>query len=413
MGSNAKLFNLGVLCLAAVQPGFSMTTEQARDILGVAPGATRAEVTKAYRALALKWHPDKNPGNEAEAAAKFKMIGEAYSLLLQPAASQVQAGAGSAGPSSGEMKEAPGDYPREAQFSDLGDLDKEFAVLAQEEPVRSREANIQSMVALHRKAERVVGRLQAALDGNPDYVRLTTEQSRLAAHLQDLKGRLKKLTDQAYSQLSWTEKAAYYTPFGGSIYGKDTRFPGGKTPVAVVELESQIASVEVGLERNGQGLAFLRDAVRRGESFLGRARRRVLDLYFLVGSDAQGGVRLDKGLGEIYTYLQGRGDERFPVLVRLNQMILNAPKFKLDAHGHRVYGADQAHLIRLFTLYVTRGEEEAYQYLTTLVTLTDQLKAKVYAEAQPALSGEVKGQVAAAISRSMSEDKAFAACEGR
>ena len=49
-------------------------------LLGVAKSASEADIRKAYRALAKKYHPDVNPGNEA-AANKFKEITAAYTLL--------------------------------------------------------------------------------------------------------------------------------------------------------------------------------------------------------------------------------------------------------------------------------------------------------------------------------------------
>ncbi|SRR5581483_1562136 len=50
------------------------------DILGVKKAATEDEIKKAYRALAKKYHPDKNKGDKA-AEAKFKEISEAYAVL--------------------------------------------------------------------------------------------------------------------------------------------------------------------------------------------------------------------------------------------------------------------------------------------------------------------------------------------
>ena len=49
-------------------------------ILGVDKNAKDDDLKKAYRKLAMKWHPDKNPNNKKEAEAKFKQISEAYDV---------------------------------------------------------------------------------------------------------------------------------------------------------------------------------------------------------------------------------------------------------------------------------------------------------------------------------------------
>ncbi|KAK6125974.1 hypothetical protein DH2020_040282 [Rehmannia glutinosa] len=52
-------------------------------ILQVDRSAKDDDLKKAYRKLAMKWHPDKNPNNKKEAEAKFKQISEAYDVITE------------------------------------------------------------------------------------------------------------------------------------------------------------------------------------------------------------------------------------------------------------------------------------------------------------------------------------------
>ncbi len=63
-----------------------MATAEKRDyyeVLGVERSATDEEVKRAYRKLAVKFHPDKNP-DDPHAEEKFKELGEAYDVLMDP-----------------------------------------------------------------------------------------------------------------------------------------------------------------------------------------------------------------------------------------------------------------------------------------------------------------------------------------
>ena len=88
-------------------------------VLGLKKGATPEEIKKAYRKLAVKYHPDKNPGDK-EAEERFKEINEAYAVLSDAKKKEQYDQFGSAG--------FHQRYSQEDIFRgfDVGDLFKEF-----------------------------------------------------------------------------------------------------------------------------------------------------------------------------------------------------------------------------------------------------------------------------------------------
>jgi len=78
----------------------SGASEDFYQLLGISKTADENAIKKAYRKLALKWHPDKNP-NDKNAEEMFKRISEAYELLSNPEKRQIYDQYGKEGLSSG------------------------------------------------------------------------------------------------------------------------------------------------------------------------------------------------------------------------------------------------------------------------------------------------------------------------
>ncbi len=91
------------------------------EILGVDRKATKDEIKKAYRKIAIKYHPDKNPGNE-EAEAKFKEAAEAYEILSNDEKRARYDQFGHAGMGAGGGGYSGGGMSMEDIFSQFGDI---------------------------------------------------------------------------------------------------------------------------------------------------------------------------------------------------------------------------------------------------------------------------------------------------
>lgn len=91
-----------------------MTKRDYYEILGIGKNSTKAEIKKAYRKLALKYHPDKN--KESGAEEKFKEISEAYAVLYDDEKRQMYDQYGHAGI---DQRYSYEDIFRGADFSDI------------------------------------------------------------------------------------------------------------------------------------------------------------------------------------------------------------------------------------------------------------------------------------------------------
>lgn len=77
----AAFFVLLIIILTSPHGYAVSSREEAYRVLGVEQGASQGVYRAAFRKLAFKWHPDRNPENKKEAEATFKKIRAAYEIL--------------------------------------------------------------------------------------------------------------------------------------------------------------------------------------------------------------------------------------------------------------------------------------------------------------------------------------------
>lgn len=109
------------------------------EVLGVSKTASQDEIKAAYRKLAMKYHPDRNPGNK-EAEEKFKEAAEAYEILSTPEKRKQYDQFGHAGPMGGGGGYGSHDMNMDDIFSNFQDIFGDMFGQQQQQRRRSKKA---------------------------------------------------------------------------------------------------------------------------------------------------------------------------------------------------------------------------------------------------------------------------------
>lgn len=92
------------------------------DVLEVSRNASDDDLKMAYRRLAMKWHPDKNPTKKRESEFMFKLISQAYGVLADPQKRRLYDLSGEGALQSGKVSSRRPPLPPFASATDLTPL---------------------------------------------------------------------------------------------------------------------------------------------------------------------------------------------------------------------------------------------------------------------------------------------------